>query len=106
MADDMSLQQIATRLDELMTMVRSQGEVFTNRLDGVDGSLRQMNVRLDRIETKADTALEAFDVLKDSMDRQFAAVLQKLDERAVPLEAAQRSTARKVRRLEGRRKRR
>jgi hypothetical protein len=40
------------------------------------------------------------------MDRQFGAVLQKLDERSVPLETAQRATASRVRRLETRRKRR
>lgn len=176
MADEMSLQEIATRLDDLMAVVRSQGQEFTRRLDGIDGRLDgidgrldgidqrldglderlngvdrrldgidgrldgidgrlngvdqrldglddrlddvvsrldridvrmdRMDLRLDRIETKTDAALEGLSIMNDSMDRQFAAVLAKLDERAAPLEAAQRSTTSRVRRLEARRKRR
>jgi hypothetical protein len=105
MADEMSLQEIATRLDELMTTVRSQGKAFTERFDGVDRRLLRIEAKLEGIETKADLALEAFSVLNDSMDRQFAAVLEKLEDRAAPLEAAQRSTARRVGRIESRRKR-
>lgn len=105
----MSLQEISETLRSMQRRLDAMDRRFDamdSRFDGLDGSLRRIEVRLDRIETKADTGLETMAVLNEAMDRGLVAVLEKLDERAAPLEAAQRTTTRHLQRAENRRKRR
>ncbi len=127
MADEMSLQEVARRLEELadgfqkrfdqmdarfdqmdarFDRVDSRLDRVEVRLDGIDARLDSQALRLDSIDEKARLALEAHDVLRESMDRQFRAASEKADERHELLKDVARRTSLRVGRLEGRRKRR
>ncbi|MGE3888136.1 MAG: hypothetical protein AB7H81_17010 [Vicinamibacterales bacterium] len=113
MADEMSMQEVAQRLEELaqgfqrrFDQMDARFDRVEVRLDGIDARLDSQALRLDSIDEKARLALEAHEVLRESMDRQFRAASEKADERHELLKDIVRRTSLRVRRLEARRKRR
>jgi archaellum component FlaC len=87
------------------------------RMDGLDGRMHRLEVRIDGVEVRLDkfqdgqqklgveveeqasnirALAESFAGLNERMDRGFAEILTRLDDRALPLEAASRYFATKL----------
>jgi len=106
MADEMSMQEVASKLEGRFDNLEGRFDNLEGRFDTLEGRLDEQAVRLDSLDTKAGLALDAFSALNDSMERHFKAANEKGDEQFRVLKDVARMTSLRVGRLETRRKRR
>jgi archaellum component FlaC len=89
---DARLDMVDARLDK----VDGRLDKVDGRLDGIDAQLQKQGVLLEAVHGDVKMALEGIVGNRQVMDRGFADVMKKLDERVQPVELATRHFARQL----------